>query len=555
MMNDPNRQVVMTTTNELFLPSRIIYRVIDRARVLAIFRGLRCMVLEPSGRWTWNYEFEAKKMDFPPEYDQVPREHQPLVLASCYWVAPDGLHVYVRSTLRLRKFLEFFDQVPRSCAQGEFFDEYTLLSTRVSGASVPTPEDLFRDDNKIAVGDFEGQVSGPTLAAELRRTAEKTLEPLERHRLTAFYEDGPEHMLHAMELREILAMEQYRSAEPIRPLDVLRRVLERSNAPPAGDSEGDTSVPKKPSHNAGRNVERLASATLGTESFSFLKHDPALNRDIVEMNSPSGTRERFVATFGCCDNPGCDCQVLELWLASLDDPGRPGRRHHLQLHTETRQVRCALPTESLDQTLAQELAGRLTPADWALADHCYRSDKADHSEPMDARNLAADFPEDVLTDPSQMLEYQDVFPHARYIQFEAAGKSWLVLEHYCSNPDCECQDVYLDLAQVPNAASGKVAINDVAGIICNYGTATVKLRKAAPPGCPPISDLMAALEAADPELKLRLQRRQRVLRQLHRKANHARRSNAHPLRAAKKVGRNEPCTCGSGKKFKKCCGR
>ena len=25
--------------------------------------------------------------------------------------------------------------------------------------------------------------------------------------------------------------------------------------------------------------------------------------------------------------------------------------------------------------------------------------------------------------------------------------------------------------------------------------------------------------------------------------------------AEKKVGRNEPCQCGSGKKFKKCCGR
>ena len=25
--------------------------------------------------------------------------------------------------------------------------------------------------------------------------------------------------------------------------------------------------------------------------------------------------------------------------------------------------------------------------------------------------------------------------------------------------------------------------------------------------------------------------------------------------AEKKVGRNEPCTCGSGKKYKKCCGK
>ena len=28
-----------------------------------------------------------------------------------------------------------------------------------------------------------------------------------------------------------------------------------------------------------------------------------------------------------------------------------------------------------------------------------------------------------------------------------------------------------------------------------------------------------------------------------------------PYRAPAKVGRNEPCPCGSGKKFKKCCGR
>jgi len=27
-----------------------------------------------------------------------------------------------------------------------------------------------------------------------------------------------------------------------------------------------------------------------------------------------------------------------------------------------------------------------------------------------------------------------------------------------------------------------------------------------------------------------------------------------PVIKAKKVGRNEPCPCGSGKKYKKCCG-
>ncbi|MAE32355.1 MAG: hypothetical protein CMO43_12340 [Verrucomicrobiales bacterium] len=31
-------------------------------------------------------------------------------------------------------------------------------------------------------------------------------------------------------------------------------------------------------------------------------------------------------------------------------------------------------------------------------------------------------------------------------------------------------------------------------------------------------------------------------------------SRAEPVRTAVKVGRNDPCPCGSGKKHKKCCG-
>ncbi|MFZ4547159.1 MAG: SEC-C metal-binding domain-containing protein [Bacteroidales bacterium] len=30
-------------------------------------------------------------------------------------------------------------------------------------------------------------------------------------------------------------------------------------------------------------------------------------------------------------------------------------------------------------------------------------------------------------------------------------------------------------------------------------------------------------------------------------------SETKPVPAAPKIGRNDPCTCGSGKKFKKCC--
>jgi uncharacterized protein YecA (UPF0149 family) len=31
--------------------------------------------------------------------------------------------------------------------------------------------------------------------------------------------------------------------------------------------------------------------------------------------------------------------------------------------------------------------------------------------------------------------------------------------------------------------------------------------------------------------------------------------NTVPIIAEPKIGRNEPCPCGSGKKYKKCCGK
>jgi len=30
---------------------------------------------------------------------------------------------------------------------------------------------------------------------------------------------------------------------------------------------------------------------------------------------------------------------------------------------------------------------------------------------------------------------------------------------------------------------------------------------------------------------------------------------ARPIQVAQKIGRNDPCPCGSGKKYKKCCGK
>lgn len=234
-------RLFMTTTNELFLPSRITYRVLNPLELVLKFQSLRSMIFEPHrNRWAWNYEFEARTLGFPDDYDRIPPERQPVVLAFCYLTAKDTLQVFVRSTLRLRKALLFFEEhVPRACAIGESYDEYNLLTAHDSRKPIPVLEDFFRDESKIVFIDIEAMTSDPAkFATESFLYAEKSLEPLERHVFEAFYEDGDRYMEMAMRMRELLALKQYGSETPIRPYDFYQEILQNTAHSAGSDASG-----------------------------------------------------------------------------------------------------------------------------------------------------------------------------------------------------------------------------------------------------------------------------------------------------------------------------
>jgi preprotein translocase subunit SecA len=66
---------------------------------------------------------------------------------------------------------------------------------------------------------------------------------------------------------------------------------------------------------------------------------------------------------------------------------------------------------------------------------------------------------------------------------------------------------------------------------------------------------IASEEEVDREAMEKKKRQQADMR-LSRGGNESAQSQQQPLkREGDKIGRNEPCPCGSGKKYKKCCGR
>jgi hypothetical protein len=182
------RRLMMTLTDELFLPARIVYRVKDREELLSRFQNLRCMMFDPFR----------------------------LVGCGSTNLKP-RVSVFRSSTDWLRASVNRWSWVP------------------------------VKDESRICFNDIEPIADDSArLAAELSAIPERTLEPLERHRLTAFYEDGEEHMKGAMRMRELMATPQYFSDTPIKPYQLIRELLQsfdKTDAPPHKKSQSAPAAP------------------------------------------------------------------------------------------------------------------------------------------------------------------------------------------------------------------------------------------------------------------------------------------------------------------------
>ena len=127
-------------------------------------------------------------------------------------------------------------------------------------------------------------------------------------------------------------------------------------------------------------------------------------------------------------------------------------------------------------------------------------------------------------------------------------------ELYCVANGCTCGETVVRFAE---SKSRDVVLHIGAVRISGSGSSgTVVLDPDHPRDRARIERLWAAFQHRHPRYRERFARRAATMQELGPKivsAPHDRGKNL-PATAATKVGRNDPCPCGSGKKYKKCCG-
>ena len=139
-----------------------------------------------------------------------------------------------------------------------------------------------------------------------------------------------------------------------------------------------------------------------------------------------------------------------------------------------------------------------------------------------------------------MVAYLDVFKWARRDQyvFDDEPEIFQVFDGYCINPGCNCGKVVVQFCQLEvegeSQAVGEIEIDP-------SGTFALESE----PKCEAILDrLWATFRKRHPAYPAYFAQRNADMKCIGKKREAFHRP---------KIGRNEPCPCGSGKKYKKCC--
>jgi hypothetical protein len=282
--------------------------------------------------------------------------------------------------------------------------------------------------------------------------------------------------------------------------------------------------------------------------------DPQTQRLAASVPHGDGVEE-FDCDANACGNPACRCMTVTITLraraANAMATAAPALERTAGVDLGTRAIGSAFRATASpsDIAFAEALLAAMEPSDFDLLGRLHYMIKSRATEQAKAAEIEAHFDFDEIERSSIMQAYNDILPFAGTMQVAAGGIEYVVLDQHCVRPGCGCTDAYLSLLPVEEEGGAC----DSAGVVSvNYDAKTWEPVENEPLPCD-VALLKRLLESTIPDFYGKLRARHKKLRAIYahcRKRAHAAMALSIPQEP---VGRNDPCPCGSGKKFKKCC--
>lgn len=262
--------------------------------------------------------------------------------------------------------------------------------------------------------------------------------------------------------------------------------------------------------------------------------------------------QEYLASWSVCDNPFCGCSEMTFGIGT-ELKTRP--MASFTFDVITKQVK-AIGFDSSSKLLSERLVSELTPEDNKILVSIFRSEKLKCEEKCNIHEIDPPvFPAKKIENESIMIDFKQIFPWSKEHWFTVNNNTYFVIDQYCLNSACNCQSVILDFLGFHN----DVHLNEKDPTIVTYncGSGKWEASEVGKETHPPPT-LMKEMFAKYPDFRRTLNERRTQLRLLYKRYREKTGMKTTPTNSIsypQVAGRNDPCPCGSGKKFKKCCGK
>jgi hypothetical protein len=255
-----------------------------------------------------------------------------------------------------------------------------------------------------------------------------------------------------------------------------------------------------------------------------------------------------------CVNPGCSCANAVLRFIELSDDREPVNdwfEIRLDMHTWKVTEKKVLNKMIKAEKMIKEFVDSIEEFKEKLLSHFIKAKEYGKKHYID---FMSDSTVKMILD-GNVMAYSEIFGSCDVdkFSFEFYGtEKWFFDDQYCSNSKCLCNETVLTFFKIDDSKQTQEPEFAVRMNINNFKY-DIEFSQC---GTKRISEVIKFLHDSKPEvfgiLKKRYNEVKSASKEIIRKSGLNDKKEELPNI---KVGRNDPCTCGSGKKYKKCCGR
>jgi len=278
------------------------------------------------------------------------------------------------------------------------------------------------------------------------------------------------------------------------------------------------------------------------------------NSNIIIAEIPIDNRiERYNCIISACDNPICTCGIvyLELYDSQNSDQIHSGIvSHSIKIDIYEKSLGYSENDEvSADELqFAEKFLNNLNEHDYNILHDKHFKYKNKISEEASPDSIETQFDYEEVEYNGLMYFYNDVLPYGERLVTAVNGVQYEIHDQYCLLPKCSCSDVHLSFMSISSDDELKDESCDISVSYKNKQWEISDNYQA----FADIGLIKSSIEHQIPDVYRIFKARHSKLKSIY---AHCKKRDYIPtiVSSSSKVGRNDPCPCGSGKKFKKCC--